>query len=275
MNQQGQQANVPPDGPPVAQPDGPPVAQPAVPPAAQPAVPPIAQPGVQPMVQPAIPPVPQPGPQPQPTPQVQQPPIVQPAAIYSRCPGKYIDPLAQQFIDYLIERERKTYKSAVAALDNKIDHSPSKLQSFLKRVQERVTNYNWNNIINIILPAPGPGYLPQPPVNLISNYGQVSLEQVRNHANAYMGIPCRDSQNSHMLFTFLVNSLDNNAQNIMDIQAKHYTLFGLADRVCYLKVIITKAYVDTNATVDTLRKSIARLDDKIKELKYDIKLFNS
>jgi hypothetical protein len=61
----------------------------------------------------------------------------------------------------------------------------------------------------------------------------------------------------------------------MDIQAEHYTLFGLADGVCYLKVIITKAYVDTNATVDTLQKSIARLDDKIKELKFDIKSFNS
>jgi hypothetical protein len=39
--------------------------------------------------------------------------------------------------------------------------------------------------------------------------------------------------------------------------------------------LITKAYVDTNATVDNIQKSIAKLDEKIKELKFDIKAFNA
>jgi hypothetical protein len=62
---------------------------------------------------------------------------------------------------------------------------------------------------------------------------------------------------------------------LLDINPQNYTVNGNKDGVCFLKDIITKAYVDTNATIDTIRKSIAKLDDKIKEQKFDIKAFNA
>jgi hypothetical protein len=112
-------------------------------------------------------------------------------------------------------------------------------------------------------------------VNLITHYGQVTREQVRQHVEGYMMLQDRRAQQSGMLFLFITNSLDQDALNIMDIDKAPYTINNMPDGVCFLKEIITKAYVDTNATVDTIRKAISRLDDKIKELKFDIKVFNA
>jgi hypothetical protein len=209
-------------------------------------------------------------------------PAAQPAVVaaqFFRGPGEVIDPNAPQFIDYSIESNKKAYKYAVSGLTEKFDLTPSKLQSFLNRVNERVAEQNWTGIINIIIPAPAlPIGAPAPPViNLITNYGQVTLDQVRNHANAYCAInnQTRNNQNSLMLYMFLSNSLDTTAHNAMDINPEKYRINGLNEGALFLKEIITKAYVDTNATVDTIRKSISKLDDKIKEMKFDIKLFNT
>jgi cytochrome c1 len=74
---------------------------------------------------------------------------------------------------------------------------------------------------------------------------------------------------------FLSNSIDETAHNLLDINTQNYTINGEEDGVCFLNEIITKSYVDTNATVDTIRKSISRLGKKIKEFKFDIKVFNT
>jgi hypothetical protein len=240
--------------------------------------PPGGQQGGQPGGQPGAPPggggPPGAGGIPPPVPPAIIPPVIMPP-VFVRFPGEYEDPNAPQFIDYSLERERKTYKTAIAGLDEKFDLSPSKLQSFLNRVQERVMEHNWTGIINIILPAPFVGGMAPPPVNLITNYGQVTLEQVRAHAEVYMAVQHRSNQQSGMLYKFLTNSLDANAHNIMDINPDTYTINGQKEGVLFLKEIITKAYVDTNATVDTIRKAIAKLDEKIKEFKFDIKAFNA
>jgi hypothetical protein len=144
---------------------------------------------------------------------------------------------------------------------------------------ERVAEQNWYNIINIAFPAPaavaGVAQAAPPPINLITNYGQVTSEQVRTHAAVFMALQQRNSQNSLMLYMFLSNSLDTTAHNIMDMNPENYRVNGDNEGVIFLKEIINKAYVDTNATVDTIRKAVSKLDDKIKELKFDIKAFNT
>jgi hypothetical protein len=204
----------------------------------------------------------------------------QAAAAYFRGPGEVNDPNGPQFIDYSLEVNKKAYKYAVTGLSEKFDLSPQKLQGFLNRVNERVAEQNWNNIINITFPVPpaAAGQAAPParaPINLITNYGQVSSDQVRTHSAVFMAVQQRNSQNSLMLYMFLSNSLDTTAHNVMDINPEKYRINGENEGVLFLKEIINKAYVDTNATVDTIRKAISKLDDKIKEMKFDIKAFNT
>jgi hypothetical protein len=112
--------------------------------------------------------------------------------IYVRFPGAYIDPNAPNFINFANDREVKAYRSAITGLEEKFDLSPAKLQSFLNRVKERVRVYNWANIINVAFPAPaavaGVAQAAPPPINLITNYGQVTLAQVQAHATVYMAL---------------------------------------------------------------------------------------
>jgi hypothetical protein len=111
-------------------------------------------------------------------------------------------------------------------------------------------------------------------INMITNYGQVTLQQVRACAAVYMAVQEQLNQQSLMLYDFLSDSIDNTALATLNIQPGNFTVLGNTEGACFLKEIITKSYVDTNATVDTILRMISRLDDRIKELKFDIKAFN-
>lgn len=74
---------------------------------------------------------------------------------------------------------------------------------------------------------------------------------------------------------FLSNSLDTAAHNAMYITPEKDRINGMNEGAFFLKELITKTYVNTNATVDTICKSISKLDDTIKEMKFDIEAFNT
>jgi hypothetical protein len=129
-------------------------------------------------------------------------------------------------------------------------------------------------LINVVLPAAAGAAAAPAPINLINNYGQVTLEQVQVHAAVYMAVQERLNQQSLLLYDFLCDSIDDKALTILNIRPGNFTINWNPEGACFLKEIITKSYVDTNATVDTIRKAISRLDDRIKEVKFDIKNFN-
>jgi hypothetical protein len=88
-----------------------------------------------------------------------------------------------------------------------------------------------------------------------------------------MALQQRLNQQSLMLY-FLCDSIDDTTLATLNMQPGSFTINGNSEGACFLKEVITKSYVDTNATVDTIRCTISHLDDRIKELKFDIKSFN-
>jgi hypothetical protein len=92
--------------------------------------------------------------------------------------------------------------------------------------------YNWQTILNIILPAPAAvaGFVPlqvtPPPI-----YGQVKLTQVQAHARVYMAVKERYNQTLGMLYTFLNNLLDATYHYRMDISPINYTINSVLDGV--------------------------------------------
>jgi hypothetical protein len=191
---------------------------------------------------------------------------VPPPAFY-RNPGEFIAAGAD-FVDWSSERELKNWKAATKALDTKFDLKQANLMTFLNRIQERATAFNWSAVLNVPIG--------DPPVNqnIIENYGVITLEQCRAHATTYLALQTRPSQVSAMLYTFLRGSLTAEANNVLDLNPTSYTINGQVDGLCLLKQIIAKSFVDTNSTVSMIRRTIGKLDDKIKEYKFDIKAFN-
>jgi hypothetical protein len=119
-----------------------------------------------------------------------------------------------------------------------------------------------------------------PPVvsrNLIDDYGNITLEKVREHAATYVGaaVGSRKWQNSHQLKTCLFDSLTTEFQHRVTLEKDKWHIEGHPDGACLLKVIISLAYIDTQATSAFIRTELTRMDSKIASLNFDIKKFNA
>jgi hypothetical protein len=121
----------------------------------------------------------------------------------------------------------------------------------------------------------------------LDSYGHVTTENCRAHANGHVSVPAglaagtaaantRIAQDSMMLYQSLNNSLTDTAR--LDILADKdlYNVNGHPSGVCFLKVVIGRSSIDTNAKLGILRKKIARLPETMKhELKGNVREFNA
>jgi len=64
--------------------------------------------------------------------------------------------------------------------------------------------YRWENILNIPVNAAVQG---RPMHSLLTHYGQVMLQQVRDHAATYINAQMRVAQNNLLLYTCLAVSI--------------------------------------------------------------------
>jgi hypothetical protein len=92
------------------------------------------------------------------------------------------------------------------------------------------------------------------------------MEDCQIHANDYMMIRQRDAQNSIMLYQFLSNSISDEMKSELTVQSYRFEVKGQFDGICFVKLIISTAQVDTIATVSLLRNMLKRLEVKVIEL---------
>jgi hypothetical protein len=112
----------------------------------------------------------------------------------------------QNILDYTLPEHAKLLNKAIAPLEgDEYDGTPEKLKGFLDRLQQKAEDYTWLDSVLIIPVDPGPPVISR---NLIDDYGNISLEKVREHAATYVGIAAGSSkwQNSHQLKTCLESS---------------------------------------------------------------------
>ena len=175
------------------------------------------------------------------------------------------------FIDLSTTSGIKLQKSIVAPLTNLYDGKAAGLSMFMKDVKHRASRSGWNdNLLKISNQA-------NPPVeyNLITSHRLLSMENIRAHALTYVGQQTRQAQDGFMMYEFLRESLTKSARARIELEANKYTINGFEDGPCFLKVILTKFHVETNATNHHLRKCLMALPAKMMKLKFDIPAFNS
>jgi hypothetical protein len=199
------------------------------------------------------------------------PPVIAAAAVaapvYARFPGTHNQ---NNWLDYRNNQDRKLYTAAIEWLEDKYDLSPDKLFGYGQRIKAHATMYGWD----LDIPHMVPGAAAAVPTNLIDNYGLVTMAECRAHGTTILGVNDRRNQNDGMLYNYLQASLTTEAHSIIDLEPQQYMINGEVTGVCLLKYIFSKAHVDTNATVGSLRNQLASLDDKMIEVKNDIKLFH-
>ena len=193
----------------------------------------------------------------------------QPGA-FARFPG-LINP--GQPLDYENRRDAMIFKLATEWLEEKYDLSPEGLFGYGQRISERGMMYAWDDVLNVpcaVLGNPAPVIR-----NIIDNYGIVAMTDCLAYGGTILATNDRRSQASGQLYQFLQNSLTPEAHQTIDVQKTQYQINTEMEGLCLLKHIFSKAHVDTNATITSIRNQISSLDSKMVDLKQDVQSFHN
>lgn len=166
----------------------------------------------------------------------------------------------------------KLWKSGSAKLAVQIDCSPANLGTVLSAIEDRAMTFGWDKTI---LNIPDDAYdVDSRTKNLLTQYGQIDMEHIREHVDTYFNGTSRAVQDSMMLYICLSESLTTDARTKLVVYKDQYTIDRKPSGPLFLKVIIRETYIDTNATVKFVRERLSSLDEYMKHVDSDIDKFN-
>lgn len=99
-------------------------------------------------------------------------------------------------LDYTDSAHVKLYKAASYQLAHEFDLTSENLKLFLENFKQRAFVSNWTGMM-LVTKNNGTQ------VNLIENYGNLSLHEIYNHASTYLYDASRQAQNSVMILECL------------------------------------------------------------------------
>lgn len=167
------------------------------------------------------------------------------------------------------------YKNATAQLEVELyDCTPDTFFQFIKSLEERADEYGWNDDEGGILWMPDEnGEM----INLLKNYGSITLERIREHELTYWDDRRRKSQEDRMLYECIMNSLSLVGKTKLNIHYEDYKLGPkrIPSGLCLLKVLVRESYLDSNATTGMIREQLAGLETFMPQVANDITKFNN
>ena len=143
-------------------------------------------------------------------------------------------------IDYSTSDGKKLYAKATQSLyggtDEYYDGKGEKLSSFLFKLKTRAQEYGWmeGGVFEIEV---GDAAAPIQ-INMLTNYGTVTLEQVRAHALTYVNVANRAAQDSMMIFQCVMKSLTPECLNNVMNKVDKYTVNGIPSGPTLVRLLI-------------------------------------
>jgi hypothetical protein len=102
----------------------------------------------------------------------------------------------KQVIDYSTRAGEKLYKAATEPLKDSYDSLEPDLKAFLHELDTRAQQFGWNDIFDIPTDINDPDVT----VNILAEYGNISLDQVQAHVATYIANPVHAVQDSAQLY---------------------------------------------------------------------------
>ena len=161
----------------------------------------------------------------------------------------------------------KLYYKAIAPLEEKFDGEADNLAVFLASMRDRARRFNWHRLITVPIDDGTTR-------NLLTHYGQVSLDNTRTHAMTYVDTPTRDAQDNDMFYYFLADSLTNDFSTTVLLYADVYSVTNVPVASALLKQIIILTRVDNPASTMHIREMLIESKRKLLGLKGNITEFN-
>lgn len=176
-------------------------------------------------------------------------------------------------IDYSTTHGTKLYQSATRPLskDTTFDYEPGTLNAFLSSIKARASIMGWNDVLLVPKDMANPHI---DLVDLVTNYGEVRIEQVHDHAVTYVNGCNRAAQDSSQLFNCILSSLSSEGISKISVWEDEYLVNQVGSGALLLKTIIWETDIDTNATVRSVRHKLSNLDTYLPTIDHDIMKFN-
>ena len=195
-------------------------------------------------------------------------PVANAVPIFALTPATYHN----QVIDYSTKAGISIWNKAIEKLqDTLFDVEAEGIHTFLQALSDRAFSYGWMAILEV----PEDLYDEQSPlIDLTTHYGELSLDHIRTHVDTYIQDNTRAAQDSHALYTCLMNSLSTTGRNKVTLFKEDYTMARRPSGVLLLKVIIRECRIDTRATVRHIRAKLSTLPSYLASIKYDVPQFN-
>jgi len=192
-----------------------------------------------------------------------------PRAIFALAPGL----TENGVLDYSTPAGAKIYRAATLRLqEDSFSCEPQGLKVFLAALADRSMVNGWEPILDIPADALAPNANLR---NLIQQFGQITLQEVRNHAALYTQQEQRAAQDSMQLYQCLMASITKEAKAKVMIWRDEYMVLGTPSGACLLKIIIRESHIDTRATVRHIRDKLSSLDTYLPTIGFDIMKFNT
>lgn len=179
-----------------------------------------------------------------------------------------------QIINFATREGSRIYETATKQIgEERFDCDPGRMRAFIEEFSIRAINFGWHTVfeipndLNELEPV-------QHTTNLLSNYGDISLEHIQEHARTYVTAHSRAAQDSYMAFNCLLSSLSATAIDRITIWRDQYMINGVPSAACLFKIIIRETYIDTNATVTHIRTQLSSLDQYLPTIQHNITKMN-
>lgn len=176
-------------------------------------------------------------------------PVVNPQPMFALTPSKAI----QGIIDYSTKFGAAIWNNNTKPLSEKYNLDPKTLSGFLALVKERVEVAGWDMTIDVNGTT----------IDVLTHYGTVSTEQVKQAGLLVTAGQDRAAQNSYQLAHFLRESLTEPAKMKLAVKETDYTTNGVTHGLSLLKAIIGAATIDTRYTIVHIKKQISSLSQEM------------
>ena len=161
----------------------------------------------------------------------------------------------------------KLYNKAISPLEGKFDGEADNLAVFLASVRDRARRFNWQRLITVPIDDGTTR-------NVLTHYGQVSLDNTRAHAMTYVNTPTRDAHDNDMFYYFLADSMTNDFCTTVLLYVDVYTVANVPVASAPLKQIIILTRVDNPALTMHIREMLIESKSNLLHLKGNITEFN-
>ena len=161
----------------------------------------------------------------------------------------------------------KLYNKAISPLKEKFNSEAHNLVVILASIRDQAHRFHWQRLITVPIDD---GTIR----DILTHYGQVSLENTRTHVATYINMPTRDVQDNDMFYYSLSESLTNEFCTTVLLYMEVYTVTNVPVASSLLIQIIILTRVDNPASTMHIHEMLIESKCKLVLLKGNITEFN-